>query len=273
LPASNPAYPELAESMRYSVLNGGKRLRPILTLEFARLCGGNPEDALPFACGVELVHSYSLVHDDLPCMDDDDFRRGLPTTHKVFGEAAAVLTGDALLTLAFSFILSEGAVKTLGYEKAAKAAFELSAGAGHDGMVGGQALDIRDSDADSKDLQYLHERKTGSLIRAAARLGIIAAGGSDAQLTAADRYASSLGLAFQIVDDILDACGESGNTETVPPGGPETGEPSYVTQFGLTRAKEMAVEMTGKACDAASFFDDEGLFLRDLAKKMYERTN
>ena len=198
-------YADLTEAMEYSLLAGGKRIRPVLTLECCRLCGGDPEAALNFACGVEMIHTYSLIHDDLPAMDDDDLRRGRPTNHKVYGEATAILAGDGLLTAAFQAL----AGAKLPAERVVEAVACLAKEAGPEGMVGGQALDMAGEGRalTRKELELLQSLKTGALISAAAELGCIAAGGTAEQRAAVRTYAQCLGRAFQIQDDILDVTG------------------------------------------------------------------
>ena len=211
LPQEKDLRKTLFASMEYSLMAGGKRLRPQLVLEFCRLCGGREEQAMPFACAVEMIHSYSLIHDDLPCMDDDDLRRGKPTNHKVYGEAAALLAGDALLTLAFETMLSPESVQAVGAGRAAAAAGELARAAGAHGMVGGQIIDL-ESEGKQVPLEVLEkmdEGKTGALILAACRMGCILAGASEDQKKAAEVYARSIGLAFQIEDDLLDVTGDA----------------------------------------------------------------
>ena len=198
----------LYDAMRYSLLTGGKRLRPVLVLEACRLCGGAVEDALPFAGAIEMVHTYSLIHDDLPCMDDDDLRRGRPTNHKVFGEANAVLAGDGLLTAAFETMLAPG--QKLPPERVLEAAGILARAAGGRGMVGGQVLDMAGEGRalGLTEVEELQRLKTGALIRAAVEMGCAVAGGAEEQREALCRYADCLGLAFQIQDDILDVVGD-----------------------------------------------------------------
>ena len=188
-------YADLQEAMEYSLMAGGKRVRPVLTLECCRLCGGDPERALPFACGVEMVHTYSLIHDDLPCMDDDDLRRGRPTNHRVYGEATAVLAGDGLLTAAFQMLTARRDL--LSPEQMAEGVDCLSRAAGPSGMVGGQVLDMAGEgrSLSLSELELLQSLKTGALISAAAELGCIAAGGSPEQRRAVARYAQKLGHA------------------------------------------------------------------------------
>lgn len=198
---------KLFSAMRYSLLAGGKRLRPLFVLDFCKMCGGDPDKAMPFAAAVEMVHTYSLIHDDLPCMDNDDFRRGNLTNHKVYGEATAVLAGDALLTAAFSFI----AKADLSDRCRINAVAVLAECAGELGMVGGQVLDMESENRQCTQQEVLdiQSRKTGALIRAACLLGVLAANGTDEQMNAAAEFASHLGLAFQIRDDMLDVIGDA----------------------------------------------------------------
>lgn len=200
-----PSYGVLKDAMSYSLLSGGKRIRPVLTLAVCRLFGGKAEDALPFACGLEMLHTYSLIHDDLPCMDDDDFRRGKPTNHKVFGEANAVLAGDGLLTAAFGTLASA----SLPAEYVQRAVSVLAQAAGPAGMVGGQILDLEGEgkSLNAEEITTIESLKTGCMIEAAARLGAIAAGSTQAEEDAAAAYARKLGLAFQVRDDVLDVLG------------------------------------------------------------------
>ncbi len=197
----------LHESMRYSVFAGGKRIRPILMILACRAVGGTDEAAMPAACAIECIHTYSLIHDDLPAMDDDDFRRGRPSNHKAFDEATAILAGDALLTVAFELVTEH----TPDPAVAARVAYELARASGWAGMVGGQMADLQaeGTEPDESTLRFIHQRKTGALICAAVRCGGIAGGAGDAQLEALTRYAQNVGLAFQIADDILDATATS----------------------------------------------------------------
>ena len=258
----------LFEAMRYSLLAGGKRLRPILTLNFARVCGGTAEQALPFAAAVEMVHTYSLIHDDLPCMDDDDYRRGAPTCHKVYGEAAAVLAGDALLTAAFTRL---GMAK-LPPERVALAVTMLGECAGELGMVGGQMLDLEGENKllSEKEIGAIHVRKTGALIGAACTLGVIAAGGSEKQLDAAAQYAAGLGLAFQIRDDMLDVIGDAEKL------GKKTGmdehKNTYARLLSLDECQRRIDQLTEHAVSALGIFEDTA-FLRELAQMLMKRDN
>ena len=257
---------KLFEAMRYSLLAGGKRLRPVMVLAFCELCGGNAENALPFAAALEMVHTYSLIHDDLPCMDNDDYRRGKPTNHRVFGEATAVLAGDGLLTAAFGQLASA----KLPAERIVEAVRVLSLCAGEMGMVGGQVLDM---DAEMRicteqEVIDIQSRKTGALISAACQLGVIAAGGSSKQQTAAAQYADSLGLAFQIQDDILDVIGDAGKLGKAT--GVDKNKNTFVRLYGVETCMEMVAQETEKAVHALDSFDNAD-FLIGLARELVHR--
>ena len=244
----------LYDAMRYSLLTGGKRLRPVLVLEACRLCGGAVEDALPFAGAIEMVHTYSLIHDDLPCMDDDDLRRGRPTNHKVFGEANAVLAGDGLLTAAFETMLAPG--QKLPPERVLEAAGILARAAGGRGMVGGQVLDIMSQERELSEQEVLdiQSRKTGALINAACALGAIAGGGSEEQFEAACQFAAGLGLAFQIRDDMLDVIGTQ--SELGKATGMDGEKNTFVRLYGLEKCEELVRKYTDYAISALSVFED-----------------
>lgn len=271
----NDAAPQSAlfDAMAYACAAGGKRLRPVLVLEFCRLCGGNPARALPFACAVEMVHSYSLVHDDLPCMDDSPLRRGRPSTHRQFGEALGLLAGDALLNRAFEVMLDAEYTGGLPPERALQAAFSLARGAGAFGMVGGQVLDLAsEGQAVSLDrLETLQRGKTAALIRAACEMGCHAAGGTAAQLDAAARFGEYLGLGFQIVDDILDATASA--EEMGKPTGcdSEHGKATYVTLLGLEEAGRLADRRTENALAALDPFGAAADDLRHLTGALRKR--
>ena len=243
---------ELFEAMRYSLLAGGKRLRGALCLAFCELCGGNKEDAIHFAAALEMVHCYSLIHDDLPCMDNDDYRRGKLTNHRVYGEAKAILAGDALLTAAFN----ELAKAELPADRVVKAVKTLAYCSGELGMVGGQILDM---DAEQRpctvqDVYDIQSRKTGDLICASCCLGVIAAGGNDQQVEAANEYAKSLGLAFQIRDDILDVIGDAKKLGKAT--GADEKKNTFVRIFGIERCEEMVSEETKKAIHSLDVFEN-----------------
>lgn len=258
---------ELFDAMRYSLLAGGKRLRPIFVFDFCRMCGGDWHQAAPFAAAVEMIHTYSLIHDDLPCMDDDDYRRGRLTNHKVYGEATAVLAGDALLTAAFSVL----ARAPYSAETRIGAVAVLAECAGELGMVGGQVLDIHSETRQCTEQEVLdiQSRKTGALIRAACMLGVLAGNGSDAQLSAAGNFANHLGLAFQIRDDMLDVIGNA--EELGKATGADTTKNTFVQLYGLKICDEMVCRHTDMALDFLNEFENSQ-FMRELSRKLVERT-
>ena len=268
LPAADDV---VSQAMRYSVENGGKRIRPALLLEFCRVCGGDYKKAVPFACALEMIHTYSLIHDDLPCMDNDDFRRGKPSCHIAFGEEYALLAGDALLTLAF-----ETAMKSnLSAEITVKAAKELAKAAGVMGMVGGQVLDLQNEGkkVGVSDLQKTDELKTGELIRVACVLGCVCAGADDNKIAAAEKYAHDIGIAFQIVDDILDVTSDE-ETLGKPIGSDEENQKStYVSLLGIEKSRKTAEELTLNAQKALDAFDGDVSSLKDFAEKLKNRKN
>ena len=259
---------DLYDAMMYSLLAGGKRIRPVLALETCRMCGGNLQDALPLACGVEMIHTYSLIHDDLPAMDDDDLRRGRPTNHKVYGEATAILAGDGLLTAAFQALAEAG----LPAERVVEAVACLAKEAGPEGMVGGQALDMAGEGRalTRKELERLQSLKTGALISAAAELGCIAAGGTAEQRAAVRIYAQCLGRAFQIQDDILDVTGTAEELGK-PTGSDQVNEKStFVTALGLEESHALVHRLTDQAEAALEGFDQPE-FLIQLAQSLAQR--
>lgn len=275
LPEEDLMQADLINAMRYSLLGGGKRIRPILLLEFCKICGGNETAALPFACAIEMIHTYSLIHDDLPCMDNDDMRRGRSSNHKVFGEHTALLAGDALLTMAFETMLSEEAVRLAGSQSAAKAAGILAAAAGAHGMVGGQIIDLMSEgrSISIETLKTMDECKTGALIVAAAKMGGVLGGANDTQLHAAEEYAKAIGLAFQIVDDILDV---TSDTETLgkPVGSDNDNDKcTYVTIMGLDNAKEAVDNLTETAIATLQCFGNSADYLVQFAKELASRKN
>ncbi len=256
----------LFEAMQYSLLAGGKRLRPVFAFEFCRLCGGDWRKAAPLAAAVEMVHTYSLIHDDLPCMDNDDYRRGRLTNHKVYGEAMAVLAGDALLTDAFAV----ASTAELPGRRTADAMAVLAECAGSLGMVGGQVLDIMSEERECTEEEILavQSRKTGALIRAACAMGAIAGGASEEQYDAVCRFAACIGLAFQIRDDMLDVIGtkeELGKAVAV-----DAGKNTFVRLYGLERCEELVRRYTDIAIDALQIFPDNA-FMMQLALQLTER--
>ena len=251
----------LFDAMQYSLLAGGKRLRPVLAFEFCRMCGSDWRKAAPYAAAIEMIHTYSLIHDDLPSMDNDDFRRGRPTNHKVYGEAMAILAGDALLTDAFCVASTAG--NTEGIAVLAECAGSL-------GMVGGQVLDIMSEERvlTEQEVIDIQSRKTGALINAACVCGVIAAGGSEEQVAAAGTFAGALGMAFQIRDDMLDVIGTQ---EEMGKGvGTDAAKNTFVRLYGLEKCEELVQRYTAVAIDALTAFEDTA-FMITLAKSLTDR--
>ena len=267
-----PLDARLAESMRYSLMAGGKRLRPILLMAAADAVGAKGTDYLTAACALEMIHTYSLIHDDLPAMDNDDYRRGKLTNHKVYGDGMAVLSGDALLTLAFEVIARQ---KHTDPATLLRVVQEISTAAGMNGMVGGQAIDLESEGhrIPMQELRKMHMGKTGALFRAALRSGAILAGATEGQLAALTSYAEGFGLAFQITDDILDVTGDE-KLIGKPVGSDIRNEKStYVTLTSLDEAQRLAEETVDKAVKALAVFGSEADFLRQLVRYMLERKN
>ena len=260
---SQPQKP-LFEAMDYSLLAGGKRLRPVFAFDFCRMCGTDWKKAAPFAASIEMIHTYSLIHDDLPSMDNDDFRRGRPTNHKVYGEALAILAGDALLTDAF-LVASRADVRDMG-----RAIRLLSECAGSLGMVGGQVLDIMSEQRELTEQEVLdiQSRKTSALIHAACGLGALAGGATEEQFDAACRFAEALGLAFQIRDDMLDVIGTQ---EEMGKGvGTDETKNTFVKLYGLEKCEELVQKYTREAIEALDVFEDNQ-YMTDLAKSLTDR--
>lgn len=264
---------DLYDAMNYSLLSGGKRLRPVLTLAVCRMCGGDIETALPFACAVEMVHTYSLIHDDLPCMDDDDLRRGRPTNHKVYGQATAVLAGDALLTAAFETIAEHGTA--LPADKALAISACLGAAAGARGMVGGQVLDMAGEGhaLSLSEVEELQKLKTGALITAAAEIGCIVAGAGEAERAAVRRYAQNLGLAFQIQDDILDVVGDQSTLGKPIGSDAQSEKTTFVALKGVAACRDLVQEKTNHAKAALLERFQKTEFLCWLADHLVGREN
>lgn len=260
----------LAESMEYSLTAGGKRLRPILLMAAADAAGGRGEDYLTSACAVEMIHTYSLIHDDLPAMDDDDYRRGKLTNHKVYGAGLATLAGDALLTMAFELLARQQGVPA---ETMLRVVREISEAVGANGMVGGQALDLASEGKriDMDMLRRMHMAKTGALFRASVRSGAILGGADEAQLAALTEYAEAFGLAFQITDDILDVTGDAAAIGK-PVGSDERNHKStYVTLTSLEEAKRLAREAADRAHEALAPLGGKAAFLDELAEYLVTR--
>ena len=270
LPKASARPATIHKAMRYSIFAGGKRLRPVLTLAAAEVCGGRSEDALFSACAVECIHTYSLIHDDLPCMDDDDLRRGRPTSHKVFGEGIAVLAGDALLTVAFELLAQ--APTTARYGTAALVR-ELATASGSRWLIAGQVLDLEGEGkpVSKAALRFIHESKTAALLTCAIRLGAMSANATPSKLEALSRFGHALGLAFQVIDDILDV------TQTTEKLGKTAGKDAAVTKatypalFGLKRSREIAAELTQEALTSLAPFGKKAALLRNLTESMLVR--
>lgn len=264
------AQKEVFDAMEYSTMLGGKRIRPAIMMEFCRLCGGEPEDALCCAMGMEMIHTSSLIHDDLPCMDNDDMRRGKPSCHKAFSEDTALLAGDGLLMWAIDVAgetkLDDGRVR--------RAMQKMAHAAGSFGMVGGQVCDLALEKAESvsvEQLEYTHKRKTGALICASAEIGCILGGGTAQQIAAAIKYAENIGLVFQIVDDILDITGDEALLGK-PIGSDEANnKPTWATLLGIEGAKELAGKLTAEAKDALDIFGAEADTMKDFADMLLDR--
>lgn len=268
LPESMPQA-GLAEAMRYSLLAGGKRIRPMLVLEFCRISGGDIQAAMPVACAVEMLHTYSLIHDDLPCMDNDELRRGRPTNHVVYGECTATLAGDALQAEAFGTILRSA----LSAERRARCAMHLANAVGMDGMCGGQYLDMlgEGKPLSAQELDEINSRKTGALLTAACLMGVAAAGGTDAQEEAAARYGAALGMAFQIRDDMLDVLSTEGELGKPIGSDEEESKNTYMALYGEKKCEEMVLKLTAAAKDALSGQFADTAFLDALADSLAVR--
>jgi geranylgeranyl diphosphate synthase type II len=273
--APAPELARLYEAMRYSVMNGGKRVRPLLAYAACEALGGKAEDANGAACALELIHAYSLVHDDLPAMDDDDLRRGQPTTHKAFDEACAILAGDGLQSLAFT-VLMDARLTPQDAETRLQMVGALALAAGPAGMVGGQAIDLGSVGIklDQAALAFMHRHKTGALIEASVRLGALASGHADqARLDALQAYARAIGLAFQVQDDILDVESDTATLGKRQGADIARDKPTYPALLGLDAAKGYALELRDQALDALRPFDAAAQPLRDLARYIVERRN
>lgn len=268
LPSALNGQDEVVEAMKYSLTNGGKRLRPVLTLEFCKACGGDRHDAIEAACAVEFIHTYSLIHDDLPCMDNDDYRRGKPSCHKEFSEDIALLAGDGLLTHAFQIVSDSD----MSDSAKAKAVSLLAENAGVGGMLGGQVLDLKYEIGNPtvKELLTVHKMKTGALIAAACIMGCIAAGADSAKIAAASRFAYYIGIAFQIKDDILDVVGSSDKLGKPIGSDADNNKTTYVTKVGLTKAQSDVELLTQKGLKELEVFEDSE-FISMLADRLINR--
>lgn len=265
-------HPRLLEAMRYSLLDAGKRIRPILALEFCRAAGGDPNNAMPFACGVEMIHTYSLIHDDLPCMDDDELRRGKPSCHIKYGEDIALLAGDALQALAFNVMMKYSVVSP---RQTVDAACVLSKCCGAAGMVGGQVIDLDNEgkNVGMEELRRMDSGKTGAIIKAACVMGVIAADGSRETVAIAEEYAENIGIAFQITDDILDLTSDTQTLGKPVASDIENDKSTYVSLLGLDKAREEAARYTRLAVDAVQPLGENAGFLVEFAEWLAGRIN
>ncbi|NMB34178.1 MAG: polyprenyl synthetase family protein [Clostridium sp.] len=269
------ALPEgvIYDAMRYSLMAGGKRLRPVLALGVCDMLGGNQKEVLPFACAIEMIHTYSLIHDDLPAMDNDDFRRGKPTNHKIYGEAMAILAGDALLNLAFEVLLGEIAKADHNQKLKIRAAGEIAKASGINGMVAGQVIDLKYEGkgicADT--LKRMHKYKTGALIKTPVISTAILCKSKEASLLKIESFADNLGIAFQIKDDILDVEGSTEKLGKMVGSDAENKKSTYVSLYGLKKSKELLAETTNKAIENLEEFGTKAKFLTELAKYLLNR--
>ncbi|MDF2889663.1 MAG: geranylgeranyl pyrophosphate synthase [Clostridia bacterium] len=263
--------PVIVEAMRYSLLAGGKRLRPILAIMACELFDGDIKEVLPFACGIEMIHTYSLIHDDLPAMDNDDYRRGKPTNHKVFGEGFAILAGDALLNKAFE-IMHQALVKTPKLEYI-KAAAYISKASGTAGMIGGQCIDLHyeNKQIDSKLLNAMHDKKTGAMIKAPLVAGALIAGAKEEDVQRLEKFGQLIGLAFQISDDILDVEGSSEKLGKKTGSDASNNKSTFVSCYGLDKSKEMAKSIIKEAQNSIDLYGNKGLLLKELSNYIIER--
>lgn len=263
------------EAVRYSLFAGGKRLRPMLTLASAEIFGGNIRDILPAACSLELIHTYSLIHDDLPAMDNDDLRRGIPTCHKKYGEAMAILAGDALLTMAFELICRCPLTVLITPERLLRIIAEVSGAAGTIGLIGGQVVDIMSAPemVDRETLAYIHKNKTGAMYKVAVKTGAILSGAEEDDLDRLTSYAEHLGMAFQITDDILDITGDQETLGKPVKSDLKNNKATYPALYGMTAAKEMAAGEMEKALQSIEVYEDRADFLREMAMFVVNRSH
>lgn len=269
-------YPEeIWESMRYSVLAGGKRLRPLLTLETCKVLSGSYEQAIPTACAIEMLHSQSLIHDDLPCMDNDDYRRGKPTNHKVFGESTAVLAGDALLSFAPQIILQKTPINQNGVtqEKVLKVLEEFLVAAGAEKLIAGQVVDIASEGKQINEdiLNFIHQNKTGALFKLSMRTGALLGNANEKQLQAVTEYAEKIGLAFQIMDDILDVTSTLEELGKTPGKDEKDGKVTYISFYGLETSKAKLSSLCEEACAILEKNNIKSDVLKAVAESIYER--
>jgi len=275
IPADGRPGSEIYNAMKYSLAAGGKRLRPVLALAACDMLGGSRNDVLPFACAIEMIHTYSLIHDDLPAMDNDDYRRGMLSNHKVFGEAMAILAGDALLNRAYEVMISHIMRNERDFMAYVRAMDVIAASAGVEGMIRGQTLDICSEGCElSKDtLEYMHRCKTGALIRAAVLSGACIGRASEQEYKALEKYAENIGLAFQIKDDIMDVEGSLDRMGKMAGKDAASGKNTYVSAYGIEKAAQLLDRSVSAAVEALDRFGEEAGFLRDLALFIRDRDN
>lgn len=271
LPKAEEYPATIHEAMRYSVFAGGKRLRPVLVLAATQAVGGDVAKVMPVACALELIHTYSLVHDDLPAMDNDDFRRGRPTNHKVYGEAMAILVGDALLTHAFELIARSA--EDYPADKVNTVTLEIARAAGSRGLIGGQVVDMLSENKaiTGEVMEYIHRHKTGALFRAAVRAGAILGGASEEELSCLTRYSEQMGLAFQIKDDLLDIEGDEAKIGKPVGSDLKNQKCTYPSLYGLEQARNMAQQAAEAACAELKIFGSRAEFLRSLVHFIISR--
>jgi len=273
LPPESAPPKNLHRAMRYSLFAGGKRVRPILAIAAFEAVGGKSKAIIPVASSLELIHTYSLIHDDLPAMDDDDYRRGKPTNHKVFGEAVAILAGDALLTLAFELLSQDKIAREVSPKTLIQIVQELAEGAGHFGMIGGQVVDIESEGkkVSQTELEYIHRHKTAALIRAAIRIGGLLGGAQKADLAALTQYGEDIGLAFQIVDDVLDVVGTQEEMGKDVQSDLSRNKKTYPAFFGVERSRQKAYDLMRRATKSLERFGKKADPLREIAHYIVER--
>jgi geranylgeranyl diphosphate synthase type II len=271
LPEINNRQVNIYKSMRYSLLSGGKRIRPLLMIASYEIYEKPLRDILPFACALEMIHAYSLIHDDLPSMDDDDFRRGKPTNHKVFGEAMAILAGDGLLNKAFETVLNNCSENSLNTSIIFECLQLLASASGTEGMIGGQVVDMFIEEKNIDYLEYMHRLKTGALIKAACQIGATAGGATEKELQAISAYAEYVGLAFQVKDDILDYTADEEELGKPVNSDEKNKKLTYVSLMGLDKSEILLKEYTTKAIESLSVFDNRGKRLKEIAEYLLER--
>ena len=274
LPKETELPHSLHKAMRYSVFAGGKRVRPILMLAACQAVGGETERAIPAACAMEMIHTYSLIHDDLPAMDNDDFRRGNPTNHKVFGDAVAILAGDALLTQAFILLSSPFFASNVPHDRILAVIHEIASAAGSRGMVGGQVVDMESEgrkDLDLPTVQYIHTHKTGALIKASVKIGALLGGADDRQLSSITRFGEVIGLAFQIADDILDIEGSTEDLGKDAGSDQARGKATYPSVIGIEESRRRASELLDMSIESLDSFGEKADPLREIAKFIISR--